>query len=53
MWVPSHVGIPGNDKADEMANVASTGSKINITYKVSKLPTADLLHEVKKQIIKT
>jgi hypothetical protein len=51
--VPSYVGNPGNEKADEMANVAASGSNTNITHKVSKLPTAELLNEAQKRFIKT
>lgn len=50
MWVPSYIGIPGNEKADEMANEAVTSTTSTI---INKIPNKDLTYEAHKRIIKT
>lgn len=48
MWVPSHVGILRNEKADAMADEAVTcGSSTSIT----KITTKDLINEAQKRIL--
>ena len=47
-WIPGHMGIQGNDKADSLAKAA-----INIPPdKTSKLPYTDLKHKIKQIITK-
>ena len=31
VWIPSHVGIIGNDKADELAKIGTTRQQVEVT----------------------
>ncbi|XP_074029446.1 uncharacterized protein [Leptinotarsa decemlineata] len=44
VWVPSHTGIPGNEKADEMARNSSTSLVSRI---MKKIPYQDLYNQIK------
>ena len=46
-WVPSHVGIQGNERVDELARLA-----LNEPYTNIKIPYTDLLYYVKLHLRK-
>ncbi|KAL4113976.1 hypothetical protein QTP88_017519 [Uroleucon formosanum] len=50
MWVPSHVDIHGNEKADTMADEAVTSES---TSSITKSTTKDLINEAQKRILKS
>ncbi len=35
-WIPSHVGIPGNERADELANAARLRQKVDVAIRRSE-----------------
>jgi len=50
MWVPSHVGIPGNKKVDAMADETVT---FESTSNITKSTTKDLINEAQKRVFTT
>jgi len=47
-WVKAHVGIAGNELADQLAKAAASDSEAQITF--NRIPISTLLSEKKKQI---
>lgn len=50
MWIPSHVGTPGNKKEDSVANEAITSQS---SIKINSIPTSKAINNIKNKIIET
>jgi len=48
-WVKAHVGIAGNDLADQLAKAAASDSEAQITF--NRIPISTLLSEIEEEAI--
>ncbi|WP_338330614.1 hypothetical protein, partial [Commensalibacter sp. Nvir] len=51
VWVPSHSGIMGNEKADQAAHLARKGELPSITT-INDITVEDWIHEARKKLLK-
>ena len=50
-WIPSHIGIPGNEKADELAKTTKYIDKVQITLQPSRQQIKRLMEPITKNSI--
>ena len=50
-WIPSHIGIPGNEKADELAKTTKYIDRVHITLQPSRQQIKRLMEPITKNSI--
>ena len=50
-WIPSHIGIPGNEKADELAKTTKYINRVQITLQPSRQQIKRLMEPITKNSI--